>query len=411
MHLPWTQVANEVIDQAAPQLASALEWHEDLEVGEAVALRGLLCFIRWALGQCPTDRPPSKSALIPGPGAARLIALQMRYRGDSQALVEAMAAVRPSPIITISPEGIRVNGLDRYDQAWRKNFKDEAKVWDERAKGPPPVFRADAGRKTDGKHPGSDRQTQTQTQIEKQNSSRARAEPALADRPPVAQEQQQSLIPEPPLIERLDALHRAARGGRALEWGPARWRMDREREISARADQAGEVEVLRRARNALTHPRGQFPYLGVAGDLDKHWEHYAEPYEADAGGRPKADPHQGIVRGEVAPLPTAATHGAVWFAVLERLRETKPYIAGQLARLREVAASGASIQLEAPDVFVLAWAEGECRGLLEQMLAPRKVVLRAAPGSAGPAPPQLELVSGGGGANGATSAEAKAGGT
>lgn len=149
MHLPWTQVANEVIDLAAPQLASALDWHEDLEVAEALALRGLLRFIRWAVSQCPTDRPPSASALIQGPGAARLIALQMRYRGDPEHLVGALAAIIPSPIVTREAGGIRINGLDRYDTAWRKNFKDEAKVWDERNAKPPPPVRVPDGKRTE----------------------------------------------------------------------------------------------------------------------------------------------------------------------------------------------------------------------------------------------------------------------
>src|SRR6185369_11420512 len=176
-----------------------------------------------------------------------------------------------------------------------------------------------------------------------------------------------------------------------------RWRMDREREISDLADAHGEAEVLRRLDNALTVPKGKFPCFGVAGDLVKHWGHYDVPFQADGGGRPRSDPNQGITAAQVAPLPTAATHGAVWSAALEKLRETKPYIANQLTRLHEVAASASSILLEAPDGYVLAWAEGECRELLEQVLAPRAVVLRAAPGSSGPSPPPLELVSGGGG--------------
>lgn len=112
MRLPYLQVAMELIEQAAPDLAVILEWNERTAIG------GLLTMIRWGLGRCPDDAPPSANAVVPGPAAARLIAKAAGYDGDPEAFVDACASIRPKPLLERVEGGIRIRGLNRYDEAW-----------------------------------------------------------------------------------------------------------------------------------------------------------------------------------------------------------------------------------------------------------------------------------------------------
>lgn len=116
MGLPWIQVAAEVIEHAAPELAVALDWNEDS------ALAGLVRMFRWAADRCPDDRPPSASDVVKGPYAGKLLAKVMRWEGAPLALMRALEEVSPEPIIERLEDGIsfRIRGLDRYDAAWRK---------------------------------------------------------------------------------------------------------------------------------------------------------------------------------------------------------------------------------------------------------------------------------------------------
>ncbi|HET9554320.1 MAG TPA: hypothetical protein VFP50_15265 [Anaeromyxobacteraceae bacterium] len=287
MHLPWTQVANEVLDHAAPELAVALAWHEDPEISEALALRGLVQLFRWARERCPNDRPPSAGAIITGSTAGRLIARAMGWRGDPEALVDALERVQPSPIVSRMDGGVLICGLDRYDGAWRKNYRDAAEAWDARVKAAaeriPVGMPTETARKPGAVRAVSDRQTQTQTQTQKEEDppSRARAG-AVAHPPPPA-----LISPAADdLPARMDEIHRRARS-RPLEWGPARHRMARERELGDLAAQHGDAELLRRLENALTCPAGKFPYFAEVGDLVRHWGRYAEPLPEEPGRRPK----------------------------------------------------------------------------------------------------------------------------
>ena len=343
MHLPWTQVANEVIDQAAVQLAATLEWNtDDPELAEDRALAGLVRFFRWARERCPNDRPPSASAVLPGASAARLIARQFRWTGDPEALVSALADVAPSPIVSRTDDGVLVHGLDRYDSAWRKNYRDAAEAWDARVKSAaeriPVGLPPESERKPGGTRSVSDRQTQTQTQTQKEEAppTRARANvgttrtcaPPSLDDLAGAEDERHATAAEvlrvvgeatgarpvaagrpvvADLPARMDELHRQARG-RPLEWGEHRLRMARERELNDLAARYSDAELLGRLRNALTYPSGKFPYFAEVSDLVRHWARYAEPAPAaDLGRRARAgpDPNAGIVSsyGGVEPTP------------------------------------------------------------------------------------------------------------
>jgi hypothetical protein len=124
MRFPWVQIAMEVIEQAAPDLATLLDWTEE------AAGWGLVKMFRWALGRCPEDRPPSASAVIKDPAAARLLARAAGWKGDPDAFVKACASVMPDPLLELLPDGaIRIRGLGRYDRGWEKNHKEDAARW------------------------------------------------------------------------------------------------------------------------------------------------------------------------------------------------------------------------------------------------------------------------------------------
>lgn len=125
MRLPFLQVAMEVLEQAAPTLAVLLGEDEDRMLGM------LTRFFSWAISRCPEDRPPSASAVVPGPTAALLIARGARYQGDAERFVEACMQVLPDPLLQRVEGGIRICGLSRYDAYWRKCKPAAAKAWDE----------------------------------------------------------------------------------------------------------------------------------------------------------------------------------------------------------------------------------------------------------------------------------------
>jgi hypothetical protein len=201
----------------------------------------------------------------------------------------------------------------------------------------------------------------------------------------------------------MEAEHQRARG-RPLDWGPPRHRLAQERAIGDLAAQHGEAEVLRRLRNALTVPRGKFPYLGAVGDLVKHWGQYQEPFPAEGGQRTVRELSVG--RGE-QPAIDRSKLGSSWAAVLDRMREDgKAYGAQLLEQFRERAVTPAILTLLAATPEASDWFEANYRALAERYAAPRKVVVLVEE-RAGPEPPRPELVNGG---DGTASARAESGG-
>jgi hypothetical protein len=156
MRLPWEQLAMEVIEVSAPELGAKLYPDLEPELGEAAAGWGVVHLVKWALARCPEHMPPSASALVPGPTAARQIARAARYRGDPETFIEA-AAHLPNPVVEVVPEGIRLRGLDRYDAAWADRHKEEWKAYKlVTAAFPPEIRRKSAGASPDLRRPAPD---------------------------------------------------------------------------------------------------------------------------------------------------------------------------------------------------------------------------------------------------------------
>lgn len=166
MRLPFLQVAMEVVDQSAPDLAVLLDADELRVVG------GLVRLFKWALGRCPDDLPPSASDVILGPEAPRLIARAAGHAGDPEAFVSACERCQPA-LLERTEGGIRVRGLDRYDAAWGKSHPDLWRVWKQAQNGartepernrPETVPEPERNRDGIGAEPA--RKTHTHTQIE-----------------------------------------------------------------------------------------------------------------------------------------------------------------------------------------------------------------------------------------------------
>ena len=110
MRLPWLQVADEMIEQAAPDVAIRLELDEDLVVGKLVRL------IRWALGRVPDGELPSAHTVVEHPRVDQLLAKVCRFTGDPEAFVDALCDCQDALLERVRG-GVRVKGLDRYDVA------------------------------------------------------------------------------------------------------------------------------------------------------------------------------------------------------------------------------------------------------------------------------------------------------
>lgn len=122
MRLPWEQIAMEVIEVSAPELAAKLD------ISEAEAGWGIILAIKWALARCPDHEPPSANAIVKGPSAARQIARAAGYKGDPELYVKTAASLT-FPTLELVPDGIRVRGLNRYDAAWGSNHKALWAAW------------------------------------------------------------------------------------------------------------------------------------------------------------------------------------------------------------------------------------------------------------------------------------------
>lgn len=122
MRLPYLQVATEVIQQDARDLAVMLDWVE------ASAGWGMLKVFNWALSRCPDDAPPSANDIIRGPMAAKLIASVAGWDKDPMEFVRGCEQLPGRPLHEVE-DGIRIRGLTRYDAAWGKNNPEAWKIW------------------------------------------------------------------------------------------------------------------------------------------------------------------------------------------------------------------------------------------------------------------------------------------
>lgn len=279
MRLPYLQVAMEVLEQTAPDLAV------ELECDEAHVFWGLAKLFRWGLGRCADDAPPSVHSLVTGPNAARLIAKAAGYQGDPEAYATALCAVSPDPVLERTPQGIRLCGLNRYDAAWGKSNKDVWPAWKAFLDGlgpDPRRIRSEsvpkAERKLSENSPKAVPQTQTQTQTHEKQQHPPRADDPFGG------------IKAPPSV-----LKGAEPGRRADEQpnandtledrAKALWKQKRGREPSdgwctefdlrAAFDKAkqDEAEFLRVFAAALD--RTEYPKLHKFTDLLRFWDTYA----------------------------------------------------------------------------------------------------------------------------------------
>lgn len=377
MHLPWTQIANEVLDHAAVELAAKLDWGvSDPDMAEDLALSGLVRFFRWARERCPNDRPPSASAVISGPHAARLIARQFRFRGDPETLISACEAVSPSPVLARVEGGIRINGLDRYDSAWRKNYKEAAEAWDRKVAeaapaGPSPRFpggnRTGTGRKARGfGPPDTDADTDADTDQPPPPPAPVRLAAAVGDVDPLwTQMQDRRAAHDPPRP-------REARPPKGFsEWA----------QEARSAGHADEQLLEGYSRHFLGDPT-----IRAKGHPTSVWIHpevwsiripppLARPVPEERwsveGPRPASDP-----RAKVA-----------WAGLLGDVSGLgKLYALQWLERMVPVALEGALLTLAVPDRFFRDWTVDTYGGFVAHLAAEREFQVQLVV-AAGPAPP------------------------
>lgn len=143
MRLPWLKIAQEIREASAPELATKLyppcppkleamlREHYKVEsehLERSLAGYGIIEVIGWSLGRCPEHEPPSAHAVVKGPTAAREIARVAGWRGDPDVYVKACASLT-FPLLEIVAGGVRVRGLDRYDEAWGERHREAWAAW------------------------------------------------------------------------------------------------------------------------------------------------------------------------------------------------------------------------------------------------------------------------------------------
>jgi hypothetical protein len=253
--LPYLQLAMEVIEQAAPDLAVALDWTEE------AAGWGLVRLFRWGLARCPDHQPPSAGAVVEGPLAARLIANAAGWKGDPEAFITALEHTKPEALVERAEGGIRLCGLGRYDAAWGKSHPEEWKAW-KKAEAGSERIRAETGPEPERNRAGimavPAPQTQTQTQTQR-----------TATTPPAGAREAGGF---------LDALRNVWREVKGADYLPTFADEAALRTLLPR----GEDEVLRRWRNGLTRQR--FPMAGGLPDVVKHWNTYGTEDKPPPGG-------------------------------------------------------------------------------------------------------------------------------
>jgi hypothetical protein len=114
LRVPYLQVAMEVLELHAVELAAKLRWRE----GDAFL--GMAKVFAYGLARCPDEAPPSAHDVLWGPDAAKIIARAAGWRKNPDAFVDACTAL-PEPPLERVAGGIRFCGLWRYDAAWSKN--------------------------------------------------------------------------------------------------------------------------------------------------------------------------------------------------------------------------------------------------------------------------------------------------
>lgn len=347
MRLPFLQVAMEVLELHAPELAITLKW------SEGCAFIGLVRMFNWGLARVPHGELPSKHDVVKGPNAARLVARAAGWKRSPDFFVDACCEL-PEPPLERVEGGIRLCGLGaRYDAALEsaKTRSEHARAAAEARWGKTPAPVAAPAELPPSmpaapvEHPVGiaqpmpvDAKTQTQTQTHEKQLP-----------PPVAAPPENS--GPTTLKQRLSTVFREERG--------ADYAWTKKSDAALPGLEAfvggdwGEAE--RRFRAALR--RKKFPTCDTIEALVEYWNSYAG---APGQPAPKKPP----------PLPEDTqpdTHaGRVWADVLRQLRnDGKTYALQGLAPMVPLEVRDGALCLRAENKYAAAWARDHYADLME----------------------------------------------
>lgn len=351
MRLPWIQVAMEVLEVSAPELAARLD------ISDAEAFYALVRMMAWARARCPEDKAPSESATVVGPSAVRQIAAGAQFKGDAAAFVEVCCTLA-FPVLERCEGGFRVRGLDRYDEAWRtmrsksdRAQKAAAARWDGAARHAPAMLGAcSSNARADA--PAMLQHAQIQTQIQTQKKKEEACAPT-AEPDELARLWNRTTQPPLPKVDLAKPLGKARR--RALtealkrrplaEWQRVFERVNASSYCRGSKDWVADIDWATRAEGKKPEPATKV----LEGSYDDH--------RARAG----PDPNDGIIGATSAPAPLTwdrdTPAGKAFDEVLNQvIRDGGTYAAAQLERLNP-RIEGETLLLATDDAYFGAWAE------------------------------------------------------
>lgn len=352
MRLPYLQVSQEFLTAQAPEISVRARCDLPTVIGA-----GILLF-RHAVERTATeDSPPT--GVFDEPDAAEVLEGIMRWNGEPGQLLGAFAK---AGVVEFLAVGVRVRGLDRYAKAW------------------------------EGAHKARERKAKWLKEREDVGGTRSERVPNAFGTPPNAD---------------ADAEEKKKRSARASRPRPRRTAEDQQPAADPR--HAPLVKRLCDVYERLKHKR--YPFDGRAARVVQQLLGLADSPDDVVAAWEAAVQHRGFP--SVATLPELAQHlprflpakpqrapervqlGTVWGAALAEIKaQGKEYALEWLQLMRQVECTPTQITLEAPDQYKRTWLLDHYRGLLETVLAGRRLLVVIAPAK-GPEPPQLALVGGG----------------
>ena len=118
MHLPYYQLADEFLTKDAPVIAGLLRAHIPAGVEPLPVVIGLGSLLfAYAVDATSSETKPPDGMLV-CPEASDLLEAAARWTGERGALVAAFATAHVIERLEI---GLRVKGMDRYAQTWKRN--------------------------------------------------------------------------------------------------------------------------------------------------------------------------------------------------------------------------------------------------------------------------------------------------
>jgi hypothetical protein len=377
----------EVLEGVVPELAI------QLGCSEAEAGWGLVRLHRWLLLRCRPDEPLDEAALVSGPHAARVLAHVMGVDQDPEVLVKALATCS-RPVVHVTENGLRIQGLERYD-AVRRQRRKRSRAAQAAANARWCMRRVDADAHASATHAAAltpDHATPASPpkpadSLALQPVAPAVAGDAGAPRGAVRRRRTTTTTPTTTgqgqlgvrLVSARTSTSPSSSAAAFLAWadGCRRTALPDAAPDIAPAKHLHELEDALQRNEALVkaaylvfledgyvrgvcRPAAAMPlFLSQLGN----WLRRA----------PKRQPDHvsGLPAQVEAPKASSmlATEGGRWGQVLEVLRqEGRSYCAEQLARLRVVGERDGVLVLEAVDRFFRAWVVDHFRGLVEDVL-------------------------------------------